>query len=116
MIMPTITPLGTMAFTGKSGKNYEFDVYSLSAADQLSIPAVYFVTKRHKNSNNRFSHKRIYVGESEDVSDRLDNHHKQLCFEREGANCICVFRKSDEDARLRIEKDLIDKYDPPCND
>jgi predicted site-specific integrase-resolvase len=62
-----------------------------------------------------YSHTRIYVGQTEDLSTRFDNHHKEACFDKHNKNCVCVHGEEDEDTRLEIEKDLIDKYDPPCN-
>lgn len=108
--------LGTIAFTGASGATYDFDVYPWGTGFKKDYGAVYFVTKRGKNAEGGYSHTRIYLGETEDLSTRFDNHHKQDCFDRNEANCICIHGEQDESARLRIEKDLIDKYHPPCND
>ena len=33
-----------------------------------------------------------------------------------GANCICIYRQDDEHFRHKIEADLSDNYDLPCND
>ena len=60
-------------------------------------------------------HTRIYVGQTEDLSIRFDNHHKQDCFDRHNKNCICVYGEQDENNRLLIEQDLIETYGPPCN-
>jgi len=50
------------------------------------------------------------------LSGRFDGHHKVDCFERENANCKCTYREDTESTRQRIERDLIEKYDPECND
>jgi hypothetical protein len=108
--------LGTVVFTGASGEKCEFNAYSWGTSFKKDYGAVYFVTKRSKNSEGGYSHTRSYVGQTEDLSTRFDNHHKQECFDRHGANCICVYSEQDEDARLEIEQDLIANYNPPCND
>ena len=107
--------LGTVTFTGASGTEYDFNVYPLET-EFKKMGAVYFFTKRTKKSDGGYTHcKRIYVGETEDLSERFDNHHKMPCIERHGANCICTHRESSESKRLEIEQDLIDGYDPVCN-
>jgi len=99
----------------QSGTEYTFKVYSLDTKFNKDYEAVYFVTKRVKKTNGGYSHIRIYVGETGDLSTRFDNHHKQDCFDENGANCICIYGEQDEKTRLKIEKDLIEKYNPPCN-
>ena len=105
---------GTITFQGKSGNDYSFTAYSRDNAFS-EIGAVYFVTQRTKNTNGRFSHKRIYVGETGDLSDRPANHHRAECFDRENANCVCVYVESDEASRLTIEADIRENYNPICN-
>ncbi len=62
--------------------------------------------------------KMIYVGQSENIHDRLEQHH--------GDEKHCVWKHSPkwfyydlvsggEDARRKREKQRIDEYDPPCN-
>jgi hypothetical protein len=50
-----------------------------------------------------------------DMSTRFDDHHKEECFTRQGANCICVYNVKEETYRRAVETDLIQKYNPPCN-
>lgn len=104
---------GTVTFTGASGSKYEFDAYPIST-EFNSGGAIYFITKRTV-SNGKASHTRIYVGQTKDISERFDDHHKQDCFDKHGANCICVHGDSNESSRLKKESDLIENYDPPCN-
>ena len=107
--------LGTVTFTGESGTKYEFNVYPLDT-DFQAVAAVYFFTKRTKKTDGSHTHrKHIYVGETEDLSDRFDNHHKMSCIERNGANCVCTHPESTESKRLEVEQDLIDAYSPVCN-
>ena len=59
---------------------------------------------------------RFYVGQTGDLSTRFETHHKQSCFDRHGANRICIYEEQLERTRLVIEQDLIDNYHPVCND
>ena len=106
--------LGTITFKGKSGNEYSFNAYPIDT-EFKAIGTVYFITKRTEKADGTGTHTRIYVGQTEDLSERFDNHHKQDCFDRNNANCICIYSESDEDQRLEIEADLIDNYNPPCN-
>jgi hypothetical protein len=107
--------LGSVTFTGASGSKYEFNSYEFGANFKENYGAVYFITKRHQNNNGGYSHERIYVGQTEDLSTRFDGHHKQDCFDQNDANCICIHGEQSENTRLDIEQDLIDNYNPPCN-
>lgn len=77
--------------------------------------AVYFVTNRYLKKEGSYVHGGIYVGQTEDLSTEFGHHHKQSCFDKYGAYCVCVHEEADSDTRLQIVRDLIDNYDPPCN-
>jgi hypothetical protein len=106
---------GTVTYTGKSGKKYEFTAYSWDTEFKENYGAVYFITKRSPNNDGGNSHTRIYVGQTGDLSERFDDHHKANCFSSKGANCKCIYGESNKESRLAIERDLIEAYDPPCN-
>ena len=58
----------------------------------------------------------IYIGETGDLSDRFDNHHRMPCIKREGATHICTHKSSaNKETRRTEEVDLIGNYDPICN-
>ncbi len=107
--------LASITFIGASGTKYKFNVYSWDTNFD-EVAAVYFITKRIQESDGGYTHARIYVGQTNDLSKRFDDHHKASCFKRHGANCICIYREDDETERLRIESDLISQYSPRCND
>ena len=106
--------IGTITLTGASGTVYDFNVYPYDTKFN-SIGAVYYVSKRTEKKDGTGSHTKIYIGQSGDLSERFDNHHKELCFEKKNANCISIYKVPYEDKRLDIEEDLIDSYEPPCN-
>ncbi len=106
---------GNVMFAGGQGNKYNFTPYSWGANIAEGFGGVHFVTNRYEKSGGDISHKVIYIGETEDLSARFDDHHKQSCFDEKGVNCVCIHGEQDEEKRLFIEQDLINNYDPPCN-
>lgn len=109
-----MTKHGTLTLTGQSGTEYPFNVYSLDSYFG-EVSAVYVVTKRYMKGDN-YSHTIIYIGQTDNLKERFDNHHKQVCFDENDANTLCVHQELSEKTRLTIETDLIEAYSPSCND
>jgi hypothetical protein len=107
--------LSNVTFTGASGKAYNFEVYPIGTVFN-DVGGVYAITKRYRNNQGGYSHDVIYLGETEDLSTRFNNHHKADCFDQREANCICTHRDDNANSRLTKEADLIKRYTPPCND
>lgn len=57
----------------------------------------------------------LYIGQTGDLSERFDDHHKQECFQRNVRTHIGVRSAPTETERLAIERDLLGNYKPPCN-
>jgi len=106
--------IATLALTGALGIKYAFDVYPYGT-EFKAIGAVYYISKRTEKVDGTGSHDKIYIGETEDLSERFDNHHKEPCFKMHNANCISIYEEFNKEKRLIIEKDLIDARNPPCN-
>ena len=96
---------------GVSGSKWQFEVYPLSTTWN-HVPSVYVVARL--TPERRYAI--LYVGQTEDIADRLSNHHKEHCFRRNGWTHILVHQESSERTRRLIEADLIQKYRPACND
>ena len=118
----TITPkegimafLGTLSVSGQSGRTYEFKVYPFDTTLD-SVAAVYLITKRTPVSDDGGAHIYIYIGETNDLSTRLNEHHKADCFENHNANCICIYKEDGEQERLRIKNDIYRRWQLHCND
>ena len=109
-----MSKLSTISFKGESNKSYSFNVYTLDS-NFNEIPAVYVVTNRSK-SKDSYSHTTIYIGHTDNLKERFENHHKQACFDKHDANALCIHQESSEKQRLAIESDLIEAKNPPCND
>jgi len=106
--------LGTITLKGQSGAEYEFDVYTWGA-DFNNVGAVYYISNRYVDGDGGWTHTDIYIGQTGDLSDRFDNHHKAQCFVDYDVNAVSVHRDDDEDSRLVKEIDLIMVLNPPCN-
>lgn len=113
----TATLAPTLTLTGESETKYEFKVYDFGASFKEGIAAVYAVTKATKSTKKKGSHthETLYIGETEDIKERLKDHHKKKCFTDNSANRICIHKESGSKKRLDIEADLIESYDPICN-
>ena len=102
---------GTINWVGKSGTRYKYWIYKIDTTFTKS-PANYVFAKQ--TSDDKFSN--IYTGETGDISERFDSHHKMPCIKREGATRITAHGSSgNEKTRKREEADIVDNYNPACN-
>jgi predicted GIY-YIG superfamily endonuclease len=107
--------MATLTLSGISGQKYEFIIYSKDT-DFHAVGAVYAITRAyHKLNEIKSSHHLIYIGQTDDLSQRFDYHHQLNCFNRHKWNRICIHLDENETSRLEKERDLIDNYDPICN-
>ena len=100
----------SISLKGCSGKTYNFDVYP-KGTNFKALGAVYCISKRQNNN-----HSLIYLGVTDDISTRFNDHHKERCFVNNGANCVSIHLCSSEQERLMIEKDILCNYNFPCNE
>ena len=103
---------GTITWPGESGQKYRYWIYDIDTTFNPA-PANYIFAR--KTETGAFAP--IYIGQTGDISERFDNHHKMPCIKQHGATHIHV-HKSDDDEKIRMaeESDLIAKWNPPCND
>lgn len=102
--------MSTITLTGCSGNSYEFTIYKKGTSFK-EVGGVYYVTKIVDNK-----HSRIYLGITNDLSTRFDDHHKEDCFEKYGVTHIAIYRSSSDTNRKKIEKDILCNYKFPCNE
>lgn len=95
---------------GASGGKYSFDVYRWGQPFR-PLGGVYVVLRRQPSG----SYDVLYVGQTGDLSERFDQHHKQSCFDRNQRTHIGVMVEGSEQRRLAIEGDLLGNYKTVCN-
>jgi len=108
---------GGITFAGKSGEKYFFHAWPLETRFK-AVGAVYFVTKRvFSNKTYRIaSHEGIFIGQTENLTDPFETQSQLGCFNKHGANCVCVYLDTDEKRRLAIAQDLLACHSTSCND
>ncbi len=104
--------LGTIRWAGKSGEKYRYWIFPIKDFSFKASPGNYVFARRTKTG----SYVPVYVGETGDLSDRFDNHHKMACAIRNGATHIHAHTSSaDDEVRRAEESDIIAKWNPVCN-
>lgn len=108
---------GAITFTGKSGLQYPFHIWSLDTQFK-PIGGVYLITQRtnDKAKQMRPRHNAIFIGQTEDLAQSFNAAKLPERFLKLGANCICVHLRADAEQRLGIERDLLSVYSTDCND
>ncbi len=101
----------TIRWTGKSGQTYQYWIYPIDTTFTAG-PGNYIFAKETQPGTFRA----IYIGETADLSERFNSHHKMPCIVRNGATHIHAHANADQKARLVEEQDLILNYQPVCND
>ena len=110
-----------LTLNGISRNEYIFDLYTFNDFSELRSaflprPAVYVFTRR-RPTNEGFTHDLIYLGETENLARRFDEHHKESPIMAHYANCIGIYgAPSNEEPRKQIEADILSAYDFPCNE
>jgi len=99
-----------VVWTGISGKKYTYWLYKIGTTFNAT-PGNYIFCKQTEKTLTA-----VYIGQTGDLSERFDYHHKMPCIKRNEATHICVHKSSkDEDVRKTEENDLIVNYNPICN-
>ena len=103
---------GTLTINGKSGNSYIFQIYEISVKFNGG-GGVYLFTKL---MGDKLTHKSVYLGITNDLSTRFNNHHKKDCIKNNGATHLCVLINNNETERNAIEEDLLGAINTLCND
>ena len=106
-----MSKIADVTFTGDSGREYKFGVYPRDT-EFRNVGGVYVFSNRTSQGN----HTLLYIGQTNSFeARRLAHHEKWECAEPRGGNVICTHIENNRQERLRIEDDLIEAYNPPCN-
>jgi excinuclease UvrABC nuclease subunit len=98
-------------WTGKSGTKYQFWIHPRGKKFREPCPGIYI----HAKETKPHTWTPVYIGQTENINVRLTNHEQEECVNRNNATHIHVRIVTDETSRLAIEKDLIERWEPPCN-
>ncbi len=101
----------TILWKGASGAEYKYWIYDLPPNFKAGAGNYIFAKETKPNT-----HVAIYIGETEDLSDRFDDHHAMACIKKEEATHIHVHSTSGvAQTRRDEESDLIARWSPSCN-
>ena len=102
---------GTYNWPGKSGGEYAYRIYKLPASFNDTPGNYIFAVETSPRTWTP-----IYIGETEDLSERFDQHHAMPCISEYLATHIHVHANDGGRAdRDNEADDLIARWDPPCN-
>ena len=101
----------TIQWPDRSGKKYTYWIYKFSANFKADAGNYIFAKETKPGSWSP-----VYIGQTKDLSERFDKHHKMPCIKRHGATHIHAHLNAGHQARLAEESDLIEKWNTPCND
>ncbi|MCZ6802559.1 MAG: GIY-YIG nuclease family protein [Proteobacteria bacterium] len=100
----------TIIWPGKTGK-YTYWIHDLPPDFTSGQPGNYIFAK--KNGSGKWTP--VYVGITEDLGERFDNHHKEKCIIGSGTTHIHAHTNSSKVNRANEENDLLEYWTPPCN-
>jgi hypothetical protein len=104
------TTTATIEWPGLSGNSYRYEIYRIGTPLK-ALGGNYVFAK--ETSPGRWTP--VYIGQTANLSERFDNHHKAACVKRHGATHIHVHLELSERKRLDEETDLCRRWNPPCN-
>lgn len=88
-----------------------YSIYPMDTSFK-AIPGNYIFAK--KTSLGKWTP--VYIGETDNLAERLPNHEKLPCVKKNGGTHIHVHTTSGgTDARRAEEADLLANFNPPCN-
>ena len=101
----------TINWPGVSGREYKYWIYPIDT-NFKDEPGNYIFAKR--TASGQWTP--VYIGETQSLRERLPNHEKLPCVNRNRGSHLHVHLTSGgQQARLAEETDLLRKFSPPCN-
>jgi len=98
-------------WTGGSGKRYRYYIYPLGTRFATE-PGNYIFAKEFRPGHWL----PCYIGQTENLGERLVDHEKEPCARMHGATHIHAHVNRVSASRSAEETDLIRKWRPPCNE
>jgi hypothetical protein len=101
--------MDTVKWPGRSGNTYTYYVYEIGANLKAEGGNYIFA----KSVSGKWSP--VYIGQTKDLSERFDDHHKASCIRGERATHLHAHLNARKDDRLSEESDLIANFTTSCN-
>ena len=102
----------TIVWEGKTGAGYKYWIHPIGTTFK-EVAGNYVFAKETRPGYWA----PCYIGQTNNLNERLNNHEKEACAKRNGATHIHAHTDgSGETVRCAEEKDLILKWQPPCNE
>ena len=96
---------------GASGMSYSYEIYPIGTSF-YALPGNYILAK--ESSPARWT--AVYIGQTSNLSERFDGHHRMPCILTNGATHIHVRQNhAGAQARQFEESDIIQRWHPVCN-
>ena len=107
----------TTKIYGLSNKIYHFEIW-FKESKFKDVGGVYMFSKIETTCDRKrpIRHVKLYIGETHSFKERLDNHEKWDEAIEHGVLLILLLPENDADRRKKVEKELIEKYNPILND
>jgi hypothetical protein len=107
--------IGEISFPGASGKEYTFKIFPYDT-EFKSVGCVYIVTVRNPvEGGASYGHTALFAGQSAAMDQTWTTDHPQRdCFQKNGADFICIYDEDEEKARQAIVDDLTKKLQLKC--
>lgn len=103
---------GTINWPGRSGAQYKYWIYPIGTSFKETAGNYIFAKETRPGSWLP-----CYIGQTDNLDKRLGNHEKEACAKRNGATHIHAHvNDGGDNGRKTEEKDLILKWQPPCNE
>lgn len=97
---------------GQSGREYVYWIYPIGTSFK-ELPGNYVFARESRPGY----WVPVYMGQTENLNQRLENHEKEACARRNGATHIHAHTNSAGEASRRAEeRDLVTRWKPVCNE
>lgn len=111
--------VATLTIVGKFGKKYNFTLHKYDSYSDVKdgfIGHGLCLLGKLSDDNSYVSY--IYLGMASSLNTRFDNHHKENCIKRHGANCIGIhlMNNSNPESRKAAESDILAANNFVCNE
>jgi predicted GIY-YIG superfamily endonuclease len=98
-------------WTGESGTSHQYEIFPIGSIIG-SRPGIYIFAAESSTGQWLPS----YIGQTSDLDQGVANHEKHVCVFAHGSTHVHIrLTAGDEEARRREAKDLIARWNPPCN-